>query len=73
MDETVHFYIDWEKKKYFNKNNFDCSYEGLVETVPGVNLELLRMDNYKVCKGQFIFQFFFSFCFVSLEKCITYH
>ena len=27
-----------------------ASYEGLIETVPGVNLEVLRMDNYEVDK-----------------------
>jgi len=32
----------------FREFQLTASYEGLVETVPGVNLELLRMDNYKV-------------------------
>ena len=28
------------------------SYEGLVETVPGVNLSVLRMDNYEIDKSK---------------------
>ena len=29
-----------------------CSYEGLVETVPGVNQSVLRMDNYEIDKSK---------------------
>merc|ERR1712050_828470 len=32
----------------FKEFQLSASYEGLVETVPGVNLELLKMDNYKM-------------------------
>merc|ERR1711970_691385 len=32
----------------FKEFQLSASYEGLVETVPGVNLELLKMDNYKL-------------------------
>merc|ERR1712042_141042 len=32
----------------FKEFLLSASYEGLVETVPGVNLELLKMDNYKM-------------------------
>jgi len=32
----------------FREFQLTASYEGLVETVPGVNLELLRMDNYQM-------------------------
>lgn len=32
----------------FREFQLSASYEGLIETVPGVNLELLRMDNYKI-------------------------
>merc|ERR1712042_186150 len=32
----------------FREFLLSASYEGLVETVPGVNLELLKMDNYKM-------------------------
>jgi protein-tyrosine phosphatase len=34
----------------FREFQLSASYEGLVETVPGVNLEVLRMDNYEVDK-----------------------
>merc|ERR1712036_172562 len=34
----------------FREFQMSASYEGLIETVPGVNLELLRMDNYEVDK-----------------------
>lgn len=29
-----------------------ASYEGLIQTVPGVNLEVLRMDNYQIDKSK---------------------
>merc|ERR1739838_1166813 len=32
----------------FKEFQLSASYEGLVETVPGVNLELLKMDTYKM-------------------------
>merc|ERR1712111_175764 len=32
----------------FREFQLSASYEGLIETVPGINLELLRMDNYEV-------------------------
>jgi len=32
----------------FREFQLSASYEGLVETVPGVNLEVLRMDNYQI-------------------------
>ena len=32
----------------FREFQLSASYEGLIETVPGVNLELLRMDKYEV-------------------------
>ena len=32
----------------FREFQLTASYEGLVETVPGVNTALLRMDNYQV-------------------------
>ena len=32
----------------FREFQLHASFEGLIETVPGVNLELLRMDNYEV-------------------------
>merc|ERR1712018_354152 len=34
----------------FREFQLSASYQGLVETVPGVNLEVLRMDNYEVDK-----------------------
>jgi len=34
----------------FREFQLSASYEGLVETVPGVNLEVLRMDNYEIDK-----------------------
>merc|ERR1711899_454771 len=34
----------------FREFQLSASYEGLIETVPGVNLELLRMDNYQIDK-----------------------
>merc|ERR1712223_2125278 len=34
----------------FREFQMSASYEGLIETVPGVNLEVLRMDNYEVDK-----------------------
>ena len=34
----------------FREFQLSASYEGLVETVPGVNLEVLRMDNYQMDK-----------------------
>ena len=32
----------------FREFQLSASYEGLIETVPGVNLELLRMDKYEL-------------------------
>ncbi len=32
----------------FREFQLSASYEGLIETVPGVNQELLRMDNYQI-------------------------
>jgi len=34
----------------FREFQLSASYEGLVETVPGVNVEVLRMDNYEIDK-----------------------
>merc|ERR1711881_723382 len=34
----------------FREFQMSASYEGLIETVPGVNLEVLRMDNYELSK-----------------------
>ena len=34
----------------FREFQLSASYEGLIETVPGVNLELLRMDKYQIDK-----------------------
>jgi hypothetical protein len=34
----------------FREFQLSASYEGLIETVPGVNLALLRMDNYEIDK-----------------------
>lgn len=36
----------------FREFQLAASYEGLVETVPGVNLEVLRMDNYEIDKSK---------------------
>merc|ERR1711953_1062928 len=36
----------------FREFQLSASYEGLVETVPGVNLEVLRMDNYEIDKSK---------------------
>jgi protein-tyrosine phosphatase len=36
----------------FREFQLSASYEGLIETVPGVNLELLRMDNYELEKDK---------------------
>jgi len=36
----------------FREFQLSASYEGLVETVPGVNLEVLRMDNYEIDKDK---------------------
>merc|ERR1712158_92 len=36
----------------FREFQLSASYEGLVETVPGVNLEVLRMDNYVMDKDK---------------------
>merc|ERR1712027_169567 len=36
----------------FREFQLSASYEGLVETVPGVNLEVLRMDNYQMDKDK---------------------
>jgi len=36
----------------FREFQLSASFEGLVETVPGVNLELLRMDNYELSKDK---------------------
>merc|ERR1712198_609115 len=36
----------------FREFRLAASYEGLVETVPGVNLEVLRMDNYQMDKDK---------------------
>merc|ERR1712001_503195 len=36
----------------FREFQLSASYEGLIETVPGVNLELLRMDNYQIDKSK---------------------
>merc|ERR1712088_644754 len=36
----------------FREFQLSASYEGLVETVPGVNLEVLRMDNYQMDKAK---------------------
>jgi len=36
----------------FREFQLTASYEGLVETVPGVNLALLRMDNYEIDKSK---------------------
>ena len=34
----------------FREFQLSASYEGLVETVPGVNQQVLRMDNYEIDK-----------------------
>ena len=36
----------------FREFQLSASYEGLIETVPGVNLELLRMDKYELEKDK---------------------
>merc|ERR1712036_102643 len=36
----------------FREFQLAAPYEGLIETVPGVNLELLRMDNYELSKDK---------------------
>merc|ERR1711935_288990 len=36
----------------FREFQLSASYEGLIETVPGVNLDLLRMDNYQIDKSK---------------------
>merc|ERR1712241_250358 len=36
----------------FREFQLSASYEGLVETVPGVNQDLLRMDNYQIDKSK---------------------
>lgn len=36
----------------FREFQLSASYEGLIATVPGVNLELLRMDKYEMEKGK---------------------
>ena len=36
----------------FREFQLSASYEGLIETVPGVNLDLLRMDNYEIDKSK---------------------
>ena len=36
----------------FREFQLGASFEGLVETVPGVNLELLRMDKYELDPGK---------------------
>jgi len=36
----------------FREFQLSASFEGLVETVPGVNLDLLRMDNYELSKDK---------------------
>jgi len=36
----------------FREFQLSASYEGLIETVPGVNLELLRMDKYELSKDK---------------------
>ena len=36
----------------FREFQLSASYEGLIETVPGVNLGLLRMDNYEIDKSK---------------------
>merc|ERR1712241_533837 len=36
----------------FKEFQLSASYEGLVETVPGVNLDVLRMDNYQMDKDK---------------------
>ncbi len=36
----------------FREFQLSASYEGLIETVPGVNQELLRMDNYEIDKSK---------------------
>jgi len=36
----------------FREFQLSASYEGLVETVPGVNLDVLRMDNYQMDKDK---------------------
>lgn len=34
----------------FREFQLSASYEGLIETVPGINLEVLRMDKYEIEK-----------------------
>merc|ERR1711884_145150 len=36
----------------FREFQLSASYEGLVETVPGVNQSVLRMDNYEIDKSK---------------------
>jgi protein-tyrosine phosphatase len=36
----------------FREFQMSASYEGLIQTVPGVNLEVLRMDNYQIDKSK---------------------
>merc|ERR1712061_643951 len=36
----------------FREFQLSASFEGLIETVPGVNLDLLRMDNYELSKDK---------------------
>ena len=36
----------------FREFQLSASYEGLIETVPGVNLDLLRMDKYEIDKSK---------------------
>jgi hypothetical protein len=36
----------------FREFQLSASYEGLIETVPGVNQEVLRMDNYQIDKSK---------------------
>lgn len=36
----------------FREFQISASYEGLIETVPGVNLDILRMDNYQIDKSK---------------------
>jgi hypothetical protein len=58
----------------FREFQLTASYEGLVETVPGVNTALLRMDNYQVCNNSFLLAgetFFSAVCNVKNVKICT--
>merc|ERR1712004_353355 len=47
----------------FREFQLSASFEGLIETVPGVNLEVLRMDKYELVDN--IQKYFYLICFTS--------